>query len=158
MAHFQLLREGVRERIRTVHISLTFLDISRTKAPRFGVNENAGFCCQVPADPACQPARAGGLQFPVLAPHYAARATGALWLSLATISFRTDNGGTSPSESTFFTPPSILFRPHAPRHDAGVLVEAPGTAPGSDGFITMTIYRHSPYGRIQHRHGGAESQ
>ena len=23
------------------------------------------------------------------------------------------------------------------------MVEAPGTAPGSDGFITMTVYRHS---------------
>ena len=38
---------------------------------------SAGFCCQVPADPACRPARSGGLEFPVLALHYAAMATGA---------------------------------------------------------------------------------
>jgi hypothetical protein len=47
-----------------------------------------------------------------------------------------------PSENTPFTPSSILFRPQwLPR--AGEMVEAPGTAPGSDGFITMAIYRHS---------------
>jgi len=46
-----------------------------------------------------------------------------------------DNGGTMPSKSTPFTPSSILFRPH--------MVEAPGTAPGSEWFITTAIYRHS---------------
>jgi hypothetical protein len=40
-----------------------------------------------------------------------------------------------PSKSAPFTPSSILFRPR--------LVEAPGTAPGSDRFITTAIYRHS---------------
>jgi hypothetical protein len=40
-----------------------------------------------------------------------------------------------PSKSTPFTPSSILFRPH--------MVEAPGTAPGSEWFITTAIYRHS---------------
>src|SRR5690606_26863822 len=57
--------------------------------------------------------------------------------------FRTDNGGTSPSKSTPFTPSSILFRPHWPPFSGGEMVEAPGTAPGSERFITMTVYRHS---------------
>jgi hypothetical protein len=53
-----------------------------------------------------------------------------------------------PSESKLFTPSSILFRPHhKPPHESGssqrFVVEAPGTAPGSDGFITTAIYRHS---------------
>ena len=46
-----------------------------------------------------------------------------------------DNGGTMPSKSTPFTPSSILFRPR--------MVEAPGTAPGSEWFIAAAIYRHS---------------
>jgi hypothetical protein len=49
-----------------------------------------------------------------------------------------------PSESTLFTPSSILFRPHWLLPLGGEMVETPGTAPGSDGFITMTVYRHSP--------------
>ena len=52
-----------------------------------------------------------------------------------------------PGKSTAFTPSSILFRPqHQPciaEGEAGFMVEAPGTAPGSDGFITLTVYRHS---------------
>ena len=31
------------------------------------------------------------------------------------------------------------------------MVEAPGTAPGSDGFITIAIYRHSPCGQELYR-------
>ena len=38
------------------------------------------------------------------------------------------------------------------------MVEAPGTAPGSNGFITMAIYRHSPCGRIEYRRGGRGMQ
>ncbi|EJL48943.1 hypothetical protein PMI09_05765 [Rhizobium sp. CF122] len=59
-----------------------------------------------------------------------------------------------PSKKTIFTPLSILFRPHqkpaiylAARR---FLVEAPGTAPGSNRFITPLIYRHS---RPEDRHG-----
>ncbi len=52
--------------------------------------------------------------------------------------------GTMPSENAVFTPSSILFRP---RHTAfclqSGLVEAPGTAPGSEWLITKVIYRHS---------------
>ena len=48
-----------------------------------------------------------------------------------------------PSENTPFTPLSILFRPHGLFPRGEEMVEAPGTAPGSDGFITMAIYRHS---------------
>src|SRR6202011_1862397 len=70
-----------------------------------------------------------------------------------------DNGGTMPSKSSPFTPSSILFRPRIQRtetrcritdkpfcsltSDVRPLVEAPGTAPGSAGFITMAVYRHS---------------
>src|SRR3954466_9892154 len=53
-----------------------------------------------------------------------------------------DNGGTMPSKRPSFTPSSILFRPRqSPAR--WVLVEAPGTAPGSDGFIPTLVYRHS---------------
>ena len=71
-----------------------------------------------------------------------------------------DNGGTMPGKRASFTPSSILFRPRSgsrrgnqqpavclmPVAALGAdleLVEAPGTAPGSDGFITTAIYRHS---------------
>jgi hypothetical protein len=75
-----------------------------------------------------------------------------------------DNGGTIPSKSPPFTPSSILFRPRNGgrttedreqkepdrSHLSSVfcrlsseMVEAPGTAPGSDGFIATAIYRHS---------------
>lgn len=53
-----------------------------------------------------------------------------------------------PGESTTFTLSSILFRPrHNPQDPdikAGLraVVEAPGTAPGSDELIMPTIYRH----------------
>jgi len=52
-----------------------------------------------------------------------------------------------PGKSRPFTPSSILFRPHRLLPKEGEMVEAPGTAPGSDGFITIAIYRHSPCGQ-----------
>ena len=64
----------------------------------------------------------------------------------------TDNGGTSPSENTPFTPLSILFRPQWLRSlERAEMVEAPGTAPGSNGFITMAVYRHSRCRHGQYR-------
>ena len=64
----------------------------------------------------------------------------------------TDNGGTSPSENTPFTPLSILFRPQWLRSlERSEMVEAPGTAPGSNGFITMAVYRHSRCRHGQYR-------
>src|SRR5215831_7248149 len=65
---------------------------------------------------------------------------------------RPDNGGTMPGKSTPFTPSSILFRPRLgissqwysrPLTTDPLMVEAPGTAPGSDRFITTAIYCHS---------------
>ena len=58
-----------------------------------------------------------------------------------------DDGGTMPSKRVPFTPSSILVRPHQmlpqslglQRH----VVEAPGTAPGSEWLITESIYRYS---------------
>ncbi len=53
-----------------------------------------------------------------------------------------------PNENTVFTPSSILFRPHQKPFGACALlaewflVEAPGTAPGSEWFISQAIYRH----------------
>ena len=47
-----------------------------------------------------------------------------------------------PSKSPSFTPSSILFRPRRNPH-GWAWVEAPGTAPGSEGFIPMAVYRHS---------------
>ena len=63
-----------------------------------------------------------------------------------------------PSESTFFTPSSILFRPHWLLLAEGEMVETPGTAPGSDGFIAMTVYRHSPYGPSLYRRARSHMQ
>ncbi|CAN1543952.1 hypothetical protein MCEMSEM23_01883 [Rhabdaerophilaceae bacterium] len=47
-----------------------------------------------------------------------------------------------PGDDQPFTPSSILFRPRL-NAARGIEVEAPGTAPGSDGFITTAVYRHS---------------
>src|SRR5215204_7535829 len=59
-----------------------------------------------------------------------------------------DDGGTIPSKETPFTPSSILFSPPPKPGRGRVSVEAPGTAPGSDGFIPTLVYRHSrPEGR-----------
>ncbi len=49
-----------------------------------------------------------------------------------------------PSKRAIFTPLSILFRPHQSIIFAYyILVEAPGTAPGSNEFISLSIYYHS---------------
>ena len=49
-----------------------------------------------------------------------------------------------PSKSSIFTPLSILFRPHhKPVVEDRFVVEAPGTAPGSNRLIPSTVYRHS---------------
>ena len=56
--------------------------------------------------------------------------------------FWSDIGGTMPSENTPFTPSSILFRPRL-KVACGPEVEAPGTAPGSERLISMSVYRHS---------------
>src|SRR3954453_3713060 len=55
--------------------------------------------------------------------------------------FRPDNGGTMPGKSSPFTPSSILFHPHQMPPGPGWrnVVEVPGTAPGSDRFITMAV-------------------
>ncbi len=66
-----------------------------------------------------------------------------------------------PNENTVFTPSSILFRPHQKpfslelRLPEWFLVEAPGTAPGSDRFITQVVYRHSRTSR-QTRYNASE--
>ena len=61
------------------------------------------------------------------------------------------SAGTIPSKSAPFTPSSILFRPRRSPEisfQARALVEAPGTAPGSEWFITTAVYRHiRPCGR-----------
>jgi len=50
-----------------------------------------------------------------------------------------------PGKSTIFTPSSILFRPQQKplRQPERFLVEAPGTAPGSERLISSPVYRHS---------------
>ncbi len=48
-----------------------------------------------------------------------------------------------PSEKSPFTPSSILFRPRRSPPFGRARVEAPGTAPGSDWFIAVFVYRHS---------------
>ena len=62
-----------------------------------------------------------------------------------------------PGKNSLFTPSSILFRPHhqlARRSEildyqgtwlspSELVVEAPGTAPGSEWLITTVVYHHS---------------
>ena len=62
-----------------------------------------------------------------------------------------------PSKSLTFTPLSILFRPHEPA-TTGVLVETPGTAPGSNRFITLAVYRHSRCRQALYRRGRGTMQ
>ena len=47
-----------------------------------------------------------------------------------------------PGKSQPFTPSSILFRPRQ-NPLVRALVEAPGTAPGSEEFISIAVYHHS---------------
>jgi len=48
-----------------------------------------------------------------------------------------------PGKSPIFTPSSILFRPHHKPLGQQFVVEAPGTAPGSEWLIASAVYRHS---------------
>ncbi len=48
-----------------------------------------------------------------------------------------------PGKKSIFTPSSILFRPHQQPQHLRFLVEAPGTAPGSEKLITPLVYCHS---------------
>ena len=57
-----------------------------------------------------------------------------------------DNGGAYRVKAGLFRRPSILFRPQTPAM-SGEMVEPPGTAPGSEPFITgafITIVRSKP--------------
>ena len=85
-----------------------------------------------------------GVKFSVFRTAYAARATGAL-LSFATSLNEPITVVSHRAKANIFRRPSILFRPHIP-YELGFLVESPGTAPGSDPFITrafITIVRRS---------------
>ena len=99
-------------------------------------SEGAGFCCQVPADPAYG-RKTIGLKFPILGTAYAATAIGAL-LSFATIQFVPITVVTHRAKANSFRRSSILFRPHSPQMK-GVVVETPGTAPGSDPLISSAF-------------------
>jgi len=108
-----------------------------------GRKEVEGFCCPVPSEPRLTGARGQDLDSGT---HAALRSESNLSriVVVGNYSVWPDNGGTMPGESTSFTPSSILFRPHQrPPQLQRPLVEAPGTAPGSDGLIPTAIYRHS---------------
>ena len=123
-----------------------------------GGKERWSFCCQVLRNPAWPLDGSQDFKCEILALRYAARATSSEKLSLATIQFQPNNGG-KPGENIVFRRSSILFRPRrspppAPRRwsvaaPRRVLVEPPGTAPGSDTLITRVIYRHSPLARAK---------
>ena len=88
-----------------------------------------------------------------LATAYAATATGA-WLSLATMRFEPVTVASRRVKANTFTRPSILFRPHCP--PTRVLVEPPGTAPGSDPLIPcafITIVRSPGQGEYSRSRG-----
>ena len=81
-------------------------------------------------------ARRKGLDL-VLRTAYAASATGAR-LSLATIMLGPVTVVPHRAKANPFRRPSILFRPHDPAN-VGVMVEPPGTAPGSEPLITSAF-------------------
>ena len=79
---------------------------------------------------------------------YAARAIAGARLSLAIVLFGPITVVPHRDKAILFTRSSILFRPHRPPMN-GVLVEPPGTAPGSDPLITgafMSIVGFDPDG------------
>ena len=78
---------------------------------------------------------------------YAARAIAGARLVLATMRFGPITVVPHRDKANPFRRSSILFRPHVP--PIRVMVEPPGTAPGSDPFITsafMSIVRANPNG------------
>src|SRR5262245_16179128 len=104
---------------------------------------SGGFCCQVPPNPACRS----------LTRH---DCRSVCQTALRSLSHRTiavvgnyENGPIRAepcrAKARLLRPRGSYFGP-ATTHPAllvWVLVEPPGTAPGSDGFITTAIYRHS---------------
>ena len=88
------------------------------------------------------PATGKGFEFRLVALHYAARAASAL-LSLATILYDPITVVSCRAKAKSFRPSSILFRPHHMPLPQGLMqrhmVEAPGTAPGSDRLITTAF-------------------
>ena len=76
-------------------------------------------------------------QVPIFRTAYAAKAIGAL-LSFATSLIGSITATPHRAKANIFRRPSILFRPHGPAK-TGVLVESPGTAPGSDPLITCAF-------------------
>ena len=78
---------------------------------------------------------------------HAARATGAR-LSLAIVPFGPITAVPHRAKADTFTRPSILFRPHTCRQKlfCPVLVEPPGTAPGSGPFIARAFIAIVPEG------------
>ena len=105
--------------------------------------DSAGFCCQAPAAPPDAAKRQDLVS--VGSPHYAATATGAR-LSLATVLFAPITVVAHRAKAYVFQRPSILFRPLAPS-TTRVLVEPPGTAPGSDPSIARAFIAIAPVTR-----------
>ncbi len=104
----------------------------KPKANEEQCGEGAGFCCQAPAGPAlrCYPK---GLRFGI-----ASRLRGQRHRSTVVVG-NCDHGPITVvphrAKAGLFGRSSILFRPHPPATN-GVLVEPPGTAPGSEPIIT----------------------
>jgi hypothetical protein len=106
-----------------------------------GAKRSAGFCCQVPADPACYPAKSKGLVF-----EDSNRLRGQSDLSIVVIrnyKFSPITAVPCRAKTHPLRPRRSCFAPIGSPHAGEEMVEAPGTAPGSDGFITIAIYRHS---------------
>src|SRR5262245_40661867 len=102
---------------------------------------SGGFCCQVPPNPACRSLTRQGFK-------------SVFQTALRSLSNRSivvvgnyENGPITAepcrAKARPLGPRRSYFGPARSHPLAWILVEPPGTAPGSDGFITTAIYRHS---------------
>ena len=120
----------------------------------FGKRESAGFCFQVPANPAYG-RKTIGLKFSIFRTAYAARAIGAL-LSFATSFFVPITVVTHRDKAYLFRRSSILFRPHDPQRR--IFGGDAGYRPRVRSAYYKRVYVHSPEGHDTDRARTADVQ
>jgi hypothetical protein len=109
---------------------------------RRSAEEGAGFCCQVPANPASYLLQQEGFRSRVSTRLSSEETT----LSNVVVGNYCNGPITAEpcrAKTHPLRPRRSYFAPIGSARGGEEMVEAPGTAPGSDGFITMAIYRHS---------------
>src|SRR5262244_3807760 len=101
---------------------------------------SGGFCCQVPPNPACRSLTRQGFRSVF---QTALRSLGNRSIVVVgNYEFGPITAEPCRAKARPLRPRRSYFAP-AETRARRALVEAPGTAPGSDGFIATAIYRHS---------------